>query len=215
MSDDMQRAQTVEERQVTDAWRRIASWLRQHAPATLEELLPGASEEEIAALEQALGVRIPVGLKALWRECAGVQSGSGAVFLLERRALMRFDAIVVVYQMQIQLQRRSQTLSERRGEVQEVALWQPSWIPFCSFGADDYTYGLSLDAETGRLWSWSQFAERSVEFESLTAYLEEMADVLEVPSLATGYRPGLVNDALEWGPPEDPEQRALWVPYSG
>ncbi|MDX2683577.1 hypothetical protein [Streptomyces soliscabiei] len=45
--------------------------------------------------------------------------------------------------------------------------------------------------------------------------LEEVADRLEYPKLATGYKPGLIGEALVWGPPDSEEAAALWEPWTG
>lgn len=213
VNDYIQRAQVIEQRQVVDAWQRIESWLHQHAPATLAKLRPGASEAEIAALQQTLGVRLPEGLKALWRQHSGCHPGPLASFILGQGALMDFDAVLSVYQQKMLLQRREDELNRQRGGGDKFTMWRAAWIPFCSFGVDCLS-GLCLDVESGRLWYWSEYAERTVGFESLTAYLEEMADVLEVPSLATGDKPGLVNGVLVWGPPRNAAERASWEPIT-
>ncbi|WP_411123485.1 hypothetical protein [Streptomyces sp. x-19] len=62
---------------------------------------------------------------------------------------------------------------------------------------------------------WGETAERTVEDESLTMLLEEMADRLEYPKLFPGYGPGLIGGMLVWGPPLAPEERALWEPWNG
>ncbi|MFD6338991.1 SMI1/KNR4 family protein [Streptomyces sp. NPDC060131] len=193
-------------RQVARAWQGIESWLREHAPASYASLRAGASEDEIAALEAALGVQVPAGLKALWRLRAGVHRVAGAGFLLENQALMTPDAVIAFHQQQM--------LSQQQGGDDEFTIWKPSWIPVCSFGVGDHTYGLYLDTETGQLCHWSRYAERWPEFESLTTYLEEMEDALAAPSLVTGARPGLVNGALMWGPPNWPDPEAPWVPFT-
>ncbi|WP_425827049.1 hypothetical protein [Streptomyces fractus] len=114
----------------------------------------------------------------------------------------------------LEMQQHENELSHRRGGThEEFLLWRASWIPFCS--EIDRLFGLCLDAETGKLWSWSKYAGRAVEFASLSCYLEEMADMLDVPSLATGATPGLINGALTWGTPTDPDERALWRPLAG
>lgn len=209
VKDDIRSAQAIEERQVADAWLRITTWLRCHAPATLELLRPGATEDEITALQQALGVRIPAGLKSLWRQCAGVRTvpGQGSNFLLGGWALMSPDSVTYVY--------REKMVSQERDGDDEFLFWRPAWIPVCSFYAADYTHGLYLDAETGKIGGWSRFYEHRPGFESLTDYLEEMADALEAPSLVTGEKPGLVNDVLVWGPPSDPGLEAMWTPFTG
>ncbi|MEV1025886.1 SMI1/KNR4 family protein [Streptomyces sp. NPDC050264] len=207
MKDDIQRVEAIEARQVTDAWQRVEAWLRRYAPATREALRPGAGEEEIAALQQTLGVRVPAGLKALWGRCAGVYRMPGAGFLLDQRALMPLDAVVTVY--------REKMAQEKEDGDGEFQFWRAAWIPFCSFGVDDLVYGLCLDAETGRLLTWSRFYGHDVAYESLTTYLEEMADILEAPTLAVGAGPGLLNGTLAWRRPTAPEEAALWVPFTG
>jgi cell wall assembly regulator SMI1 len=47
-----------------DAWNRIETWLRQHAPAVLRGLRPGADESALRALERELGVLLPADLRA-------------------------------------------------------------------------------------------------------------------------------------------------------
>ncbi|WP_181788249.1 SMI1/KNR4 family protein [Streptomyces phytophilus] len=205
MDDDLR--QEIERRQVTDAWRRIDTWLSAHAPASLAVLRPGATEDEIDRLQTTLGVRIPAGLRALWRLHAGVNVDPSASFLLGRWSLMDFASVVHTYEREMMLQRLP--------GADRFTLWRHAWIPVCSYSADDSSYGLYMDAETGKLGYWDKYGERRIEFESLTTYLEEMADSLEAPSLVTGYRPGLVNDSLVWGPPEHPSERALWVEYTG
>ncbi|MGI5472433.1 hypothetical protein [Streptomyces sp. CA-132043] len=49
----------------------------------------------------------------------------------------------------------------------------------------------------------------------MTMFLEETADRLEYPKLFPGHRPGLIDGMLVWGPPEDPDERALWEPWNG
>jgi cell wall assembly regulator SMI1 len=44
------------------AWDRIETWLRGHAPRTLETLNGPVGEHEIREAEQVLGVRLPPGL---------------------------------------------------------------------------------------------------------------------------------------------------------
>ncbi|MEU6064975.1 MULTISPECIES: SMI1/KNR4 family protein [Streptomyces] len=64
-------------RQVTDAWGRIEAWLRDHAPVTHAALGPGASAEEIAAVEAALGLAVPVELRTLWGLVSGDNVNGG------------------------------------------------------------------------------------------------------------------------------------------
>lgn len=50
-----------------DAWKRIKDFLRQEFPQVLTSLRPGATEEEIAEAEEALGCKMPLSLAVLYR----------------------------------------------------------------------------------------------------------------------------------------------------
>ncbi|MFE6160016.1 SMI1/KNR4 family protein [Streptomyces sp. NPDC054855] len=208
------REQGIEWRQIDDAWQRIESWLERRAPATLENLLPGASEAEIEGLQESLGVRLPIGLRALWSRRAGVGPEPTPGFMPGRCVLMPFEVVRRTYQQQMLLRQSDEEAQRGAGDAEEITVWRPSWIPFAAIGADALA-GLCLDAETGRIWYWNEYAERSVKFESLTDYMEEMADVLEVPSLAEEARVGLMNGFLVWGAPRDDAERAVWEPLAG
>ncbi|MFF8602216.1 hypothetical protein ACF065_13690 [Streptomyces sp. NPDC015232] len=178
-------------REVTEAWRRITTWLRQHAPASLAALRPGATPAETEAVERALGgVRVPAALRALWALTSGddgavAAPGARPVGCLPgNRALIPLDAVAAEHR------RRSGT-----------AGWRPGWIPVVSLGPADRASGLFLDAETGRLGRWNGHDTQLDDDlpHTLGTYLEEIADTLEHPALATGDRPGPVEGGtLVW-----------------
>ncbi len=128
--------------------------------------------------------------------------------------LMPFDVARRTYEMKMLLRRQDEEDQRRTGSTEEITVWRPSWVPFASIGADALS-GLCVDAETGRIWYWCEYAERSIEFESLTDYVEEMADVLEIPLLAAEARVGLMNGFLVWGVPLNEAERAVWEPLAG
>ncbi|AEY85565.1 hypothetical protein SHJG_0287 [Streptomyces hygroscopicus subsp. jinggangensis 5008] len=185
-------------------------WLAEYAPPSYAALKPGASDDEIAALEEALGVGAPEELKALWRLSAGEDGVAGSGLMLGNWALMPLDAVIEVYRMQMRFQ-------EENGEDEDaLVLWKPSWIPFCSFNPDDTVYGLYLNGETGEVCKWTRFGEREREYESLPAYLELMAVSLEAPLAGSGpQKPGMRGGALVWGPPLDGEHKDQWVRHLG
>ncbi|MFE7173218.1 SMI1/KNR4 family protein [Streptomyces sp. NPDC057616] len=185
-------------RQVTDAWTRIETWLRVHAPASHEALLPGASEQELIHLEDVLGTRLPAELTALWRLHAGVHDARGAGFLFRNWALMNVADVAEYHGNQMRLG--------------DDDVWLRPWIPFCSAGVHDRSFVLYVDAKTGTVGYSSRYGERREEFASLSVYLEEMADALEVPALAGKEKPGLADGALVWGPVGDVPG---WQPYNG
>ncbi|MEU8892539.1 SMI1/KNR4 family protein [Streptomyces sp. NPDC048442] len=199
---------------VTRAWSRIVEWLAEYVPPSYAALKPGACDDEMAALEEALGVSVQEELKALWRLSAGEDGVHGSGLMLGGWALMPLDAVIEVYQMQMRFQEES---GEDDIEDQDSpVLWQPSWIPFCSFNPDDTVYGLYLNGETGEVCQWTRYGEREREYESLPAYLELMAVSLEAPMAAAGpEKPGMRDGALVWGPPPDGERRDQWVRHLG
>lgn len=200
------RQAAVEARQVADAWQRIEAWLGRYAPGTLAVLRRGALPSEVAEVRDRIGVRIRPGLLALWKEHAGMYPVPWPPFMLGDWVLMDFEALVQVYEMMMGLQRSD-------GD-EEHPFWRPAWIPFCSAGVNDHASGLYLDAETGRICSWDRYGDRSPRYESLTTYLEEMADRLETPDLVDGEKPGLLNlRALAWEAP--PGWEGLWEPVTG
>lgn len=203
---------TPADERVTRAWSRIVEWLAEYAPPSYASLRPGASEDEIATLEEALGASVPEELKALWRLTAGEDGVAGSGLMMGDWALMPFNAVIEVHQRQMGFQ-------EDHGEVDDgdgMALWKASWIPFCSYSPDDTVYGLYLNGETGEVYRWTRFNERSREYESLPAYLELMAVSLEAPLTAAGpEKPGMLGDALVWGPPPHEERGERWVRHLG
>ncbi|MDQ0958060.1 cell wall assembly regulator SMI1 [Streptomyces sp. B4I13] len=105
---------------VTRAWGQIVEWLADYAPPSYAALKPGASDNEIVALEEALGVSVPEELKALWRLSAGEDGVAGSGLMLGSWALMPLDAVIEVYQMQTRFQ-------EENGEDEDaLVLWKPS-----------------------------------------------------------------------------------------
>ncbi len=189
-------------------------WLADYAQPSYAALKPGATEDEITALEEALGASVPEELKALWRLSAGEDGVDGSGLMLGAWALMPLDAVLAVHQTQM----RSQEEDGEDDSADEDALvvWKPSWIPFCAFGPDDTADGLYVNGETGEVWQWAGFEESEQAYKSLPAYLELMAVSLEAPLTAAGpEKPGMRGGALVWGPPSDEKRGDQWVRHLG
>ncbi|MEU6772543.1 SMI1/KNR4 family protein [Streptomyces sp. NPDC046759] len=190
-------------RQVTDAWARIEGWLRENAPVTHAALGPGASEGEIAAVEEGLGFAVPVELRTLWTLVSGgTVQGRGP--WPEGDVLMRLDDVVSQYRLKRELQ---QELDDKAGTAAVLddgspRVWGKTWIPVFSSREYDSAYGTFLNAETGLLWRWDTFEYEPPRHDdvqhSIVTLLEEIADSLETPGLATEFRPGLLDGRLVW-----------------
>ncbi|MFH8838323.1 SMI1/KNR4 family protein [Streptomyces sp. NPDC017868] len=206
----------VTERQISDAWQRITDWLLHNAPASHAALGAGAAAEAITALEDDLDIRIPAALRTLWSLTGGDDGVNGAGCLPGNQALMSLDAVADFYRQQMDAQAHQDTLNARRPEYDRVTVWAAAWIPVISYGAADRTSGLYLDASTEYLGRWSRYNEGSGDgLDTLTTYLEDVADMPEAPALATRDKPGLVGGALVWGSRLDPAQEDRWQPLTG
>lgn len=103
-----------------------------------------------------------------------------------------------------------QALARRIGvrlsdEAEEGAVphWRVSWVPFCAADRHEVHPLLYVDLETGRVCFWSKYGDREPRYESVTDYLEEMADRLESPHLLGGLEPGTQDmRVLVWNSPE-------------
>ncbi|WP_432193234.1 hypothetical protein [Streptomyces sp. bgisy027] len=202
-------------REVADAWCRITRLLRRHAPDSYAALRPGASPGAVAAVEGELGIRIPVELSVLWLLTAGDDGVDGSGCLPGNRALMTLDAVVGVHRRQMDSQARHEAAYADRPEYEPSTVWKAAWIPVVTRGPSDRTSGLYLDTETGHLGRWSRYNDDFVEeLDTLVTYLEETADMLEAPSLATRDKPGLVDGALVWLGGIDPGRQSRWRPLA-
>lgn len=208
-------ADRVTEREVTDAWGRIVGWLQRNAPASYAALRAGVSAAAVAELEGELGIRIPVELRALWLLSAGDDgvNGWGWGCLPRSESLMSLDAVASVYRFQMGSQAEEDVLNADRVEDERIILWKPTWVPVVAHGAADSTSGLFLDAATGYLGRWNRYnAGLGEQRDTLVTYLEEAADMLEAPALATRDKPGLIGDALVWRSRLDAVQKDRWRP---
>ncbi|WP_416965023.1 hypothetical protein [Streptomyces sp. Agncl-13] len=203
-------------REVADAWRRITAWLQTNAPDSYAALRTGADSAAIAALEADLGIPIPVELRTLWMLTAGDDGAGGRGCLPGNMALMDLAAVAARYRLKADAQAHQDALNANRPEEERITVWQATRIPVVALGPADSTTGLYLDAATGYLGSWSRYDEPPGDvLDTLVTYLEEAADMLEAPALATRDRPGLIGGTLVWLSGVGPAQRTRWQPVAG
>lgn len=210
--------EAVTVRQIADAWLRIIRRLQLTAPDSYAALRSGAELSAIAALENDLGVRIPTELRTLWLLSAGDEGadGWGAGCLPGNEALMTLDAVADVYRRRLDHQADHDTRNAGRPEDERITVWRATWIPVVSHGPADSTSGLYLDTATGYLGRWSRYNDApGEELDTLVTYLEEAADMLEAPALATRDKPGLVGGALVWRSGVGHAVKDRWRPLTG
>ncbi|WP_328784328.1 hypothetical protein OIE52_08895 [Streptomyces canus] len=112
-------------------------------------------------------------------------------------------------------QAQEDTLNSGRPEEERVTVWQATWVPVIALGPADDTSGLYPDAATGFLGRWSRYNEApGEECDTLVTYLEEMADMLESPTLAARDKPRLIGGTLVWLSSIDPMREDRWQPLT-
>ncbi|MFI1701545.1 SMI1/KNR4 family protein [Streptomyces bobili] len=208
-------AAAVTVREIADAWQRITRWLQGNAPDSYAALRPGADPTALAALEEDLGIRIPLELHALWLLTAGDDGHDGWGCLPGNKALMPLDAVAAAYRLKMDAQTHEDIRNADRPEDERITVWKATWIPV-ALGPADRTSGLYLDAATGYLGPWSRYNEHpGDELDTLVTYLEEAADMLEAPALTTRDKPGLLGGTLVWRSSIAPAQEDRWQPLTG
>lgn len=165
---------------MTLLWQRIERWLAAHAPDLLDELAPGATEEELIQGEAALGVRLPEDFKALHRLHNG-----GCLLPPWRERTLSLEGIVQVREMIKEWDEDDDNFfsDEPPGPVQPLR-GHPEWLPFFWVG-----YGgeyLCLDLAPGPGGRTGQVILRPHEYDparfvadSFEALIAQIADDLE------------------------------------
>jgi cell wall assembly regulator SMI1 len=97
-------------------WDWIETWVKQHAPEALNNWYPGASEQEIQQVEQALGIIFPDDMRASW--------------LIHDGTRFAFADIWRLLSMQEILEQHRQDMT--------YPWWPASWIAFAANDCGDY-----------------------------------------------------------------------------
>jgi cell wall assembly regulator SMI1 len=164
---------------MNDLLRKLESWLKQNAPGRYRSLLPGATQKELQACEGALGLRLPGGLRELYRWHNG--QGERGGYLFDFQGPYSFMPLR-------QVQEVHANLSEILGELEELGesgrdtWWHRAWVPFLDAGGDC----LCVDAQGtlgGRVGQVIAFfhddSTRGIEYPSLRNWLETFVTSLE------------------------------------
>ncbi|MFJ6758866.1 MULTISPECIES: SMI1/KNR4 family protein [unclassified Streptomyces] len=202
----------IEARQVVEAWQRIEAWVQEHAPASYAALLPEAGAGEVEAVQDAVRVQVPEALTTLWRTIGG--NTLRGVFL-GNYDVIPLDRVADFYRNRMVDCEGEEISAAEEGHP----LWKPEWIPVFSNHRTSQAFVLYLDATSGLLYQWSRYGENNYgtdteELDSLCSYLEEAADSLEYPAVATRDKPGLIDGVLVWQSGIEPGQADQWEPVT-
>ena len=105
--------------QISVLWERLEAWGSANAPDMLADLSPGASTEEVAELESALGIALPEAFKESLLIHNGEDDGWPSRVFADRGAYLPCAAI----------------LTERRGRLDVVREYgDPESLPATTYG---------------------------------------------------------------------------------
>jgi cell wall assembly regulator SMI1 len=194
-----------EANEVVSAWQRIVGWLQEHAPASAEALRPGASDEEIATLNERLGFEIPDILEAWLRMNNGSTAKDsrkaipgGGIALLPHPDSMIFPGSMRFLGCKEIADEHADYLHIAR-DIGDDEYWKSPWIPIME--KSDGPYGIILNSETFSdplpLLRFREGDYPSPFLSSLSEFLRPLADLLntgEAPDSAMEYERFVVTD---------------------
>ncbi|MBC8288946.1 MAG: SMI1/KNR4 family protein [Planctomycetes bacterium] len=176
---------------IANSWPRIEAWLNSNAPDAAKRLHPGASDEQIAALDATLAVALPDDLKESLRihngaEELGVFPSSDTSGLdLMAFSPLTAEEIANEWKMWKGLidggEFEDRTTNPTHGICSDW--WSNSWIPIATNGSGDFQCVDLAPTESGTvgqiIGAWHDDDERQLIASSLADYLQWIADGLE------------------------------------
>ncbi|MGW1045383.1 SMI1/KNR4 family protein [Streptomyces sp. NPDC002547] len=191
---------------VRSSWARIDAWLQRFSPASIAELAPPATHEEIESAQTRIGLRFP----AEFLDSLACHNGA------ERYSrVLPFGAPLSLVEA-VEFWRTRVKLSEEDVDPQESyetvgePWWHRSWIPWAETDGDAQIIDMRRGPEQGRMgtaprddcaefggdWGWP----------SLGSYLFQVAETLESGGNIDESAPYLTPDGgLVWETPYEAE----------
>ena len=130
--DENENEESAPARSIDAIWDDIEPWLAQNAPRIHAGLAPGASAEQIGALETAIGAPLPVELRDWFRRHDGAPTLRSYDFLSTQRALATWRGRNEMLDDGTFLDGRAP--ADDSGEYFEPVWWHRSWLPIAEDG---------------------------------------------------------------------------------
>jgi cell wall assembly regulator SMI1 len=181
------------------AWRRYTAAATKAHPNFMSYLNKGATADDIAALEAAVGTQVSPDLRHL----LSLHNGCLEAFVLPGWELFSAQRIVDEWKIWEELY-RTQFKPEGEtclpsGPICSDEWWRLKWIPFCGDGGGNH---LCIDMEPARggtigqvITMWHDEPTRALIAPSLTAFIEQIAADFEQGKLVWDEDWGGVNSA--------------------
>jgi cell wall assembly regulator SMI1 len=172
-----------DQKRLEAAWKRYVSLATQAYPAFGEELRPGASAEEIAAAEKAIGCDFPSDLRALLRLCNGtseIQALPGWMLFSAERIVDEWRIWEDLYRTQFKPDGYD---CEPEGPIRGDEWWRLRWIPFTGDGGGNHLCVDMAPPANGAIGQvitmWHDDGARVRIATSITECIEMMANDIE------------------------------------
>ncbi|MBD2102534.1 SMI1/KNR4 family protein [Leptolyngbya sp. FACHB-261] len=156
---------------------RIDQWLAAHRPDYYAQLHPGVDDTALDAFESRFSVRLPALFRELYRWRNG-QRPDYSASLQDNRMFVPLDEVAETKEM----------LDGMIGyDFENPRYWRRGWVPFLHNGSGSYLC-IDLAAEGGGslgqlIGFWKADEDRPVEYPSIEAWLNELADSMESGTL--------------------------------
>lgn len=154
--------------ELTDALRRIESWLQHHAPSMLETLLPGLTEPEIEQATTDLPFYMPDDLCELyqWRNGNAMSVDYGASFL-PAYVLNPLEVAVKRYQQEV--------------NFQGWEMWDQRWLPLFQYECDYFfaEVGKPVQSPSKIREFFREDPSYNLVYHSLTSMMQTIAECYE------------------------------------
>lgn len=173
---------------VVELWRRLEQWAAANAPCMLEDLNPGASEEQIKALERHLGRALPPDLRQSLQLHNGEKAGWPCTIFADFGDYLSLAEIQERRQMYLQVAERWGNEADMADAEELIAdgiifvegpvkpvMYSPDWIPVMDFNADVFW---ALDFEPAQGGADGQLIEVDWEATSWRVVARSFADFL-------------------------------------
>jgi uncharacterized protein len=155
---------------VATIWTEIENWLREHAPGRLGELLPGAEDQAIDALEKAFGRSLPDD----YRQSLQVHDGSA---YLTSYAYLDSGTVEVNIESGKKRKADHREIHDPTSRVINPVWWSTGWLPIAE---DSRGNLICLDSDpgpegvVGQVLIWEmETGPLATPFRSFTEWLED------------------------------------------
>jgi cell wall assembly regulator SMI1 len=191
---------------MNDLWHRFENWLEQNIPDAIQTLNPGASLEEIEAIQNILNIKLPDDYIASCMIHNGQNQESpsltcwGTLLSLGVISDSSFTTVRTEWTILKGVYDEdwiNESEGDRLDNLVKNFWWIPKWIPITSNGGGD---GFCLDLDPGENGTQGQVIEfihdsgsRKVEAPSFRSWFEQLVNGVEEGSIVYDEEWGLVS----------------------